>query len=682
MKIKNALKALSTSAGPKPNSGGVGTAETNDGGGGSLSSDSRDGDENSLKVYATKITGLPDQARPVIHLQLSSPIESQTLTSLFDPLDLEKEGSITTFRGVETDMATLEFKVEDKNKELVDAGGTAMDKTDNRMIGSSAAYSVIPMCEIDFLGGGVKRKVTELNVAIVLDNDSAGTSSNKNDCDGTRATKSEDEKTNTKADGSEEKAADADVLDNEGQDVITEADENNVSTTESCKETDENDEMIVKSKVDGVKDITSDESIEKIDTSTDNDDVFLDARAREESIRLLTSDPEILSTKSDESTSDPEFLDSKSEEDAVFVASASVVEEEVANASTSDLNDVVPSLEEDGETSTHTTHEPPSTNVDDEDVANAFTSDPNDVVPSLEEDGENITDATHEPPLTNADDGQVENIHKIPTTATSTTTLKEEEEEKSSTSKKNEETNIIDAPTTHEPPSTNVDDVQVEDLHEIPTTATSTTTLKEEEGSLPYKENEETNINGALNTKMMKLPEGEETSIIIDVRDEEQSSSPTVTGSTPTKSSLATGLLLPTCTIDIHIEFNPSTKDEKNGLSDLLENASTKKAQAINRLRKAAEAINRVKQSTSETASTSMVTKPAGAVKSGFLNRPNKPSSTKKEPWRMVRWYMRVLGPQSLVRVAFPVAKNYLMFIGGLFLMHYQGYQLALPPPV
>ena len=45
-------------------------------------------------------------------------------------------------------------------------------------------------------------------------------------------------------------------------------------------------------------------------------------------------------------------------------------------------------------------------------------------------------------------------------------------------------------------------------------------------------------------------------------------------------------------------------------------------------------------------------------------------------------WYDKHLGPESLLRMIFPIARNYLVFAASVALMHYKGQLLALPPPV
>jgi len=478
VKIKVALRAIDT---PKPTSspGGESAKEEhgNDG----------DSDGNLLKVYATKITGLPDNCKPMIHLQLSSPIESQTLTSLFDPIDTDKEGSFAIFRGVETEVATLELTLNDANLKVYDNG--TGDNSCSGTVGTSAAHPVIPMCEIDFLGGGIRKKVTDLSVAIVTDSntspsDSASLGESKEEKKEDTSTKAENEEKITTPEAEEEKEG----AENEEKIATPEAEEEKEEADKG------NDEIDAKVEATEADDKTNeevngtDETEAKSDVVAESDeDLFEDATSKTGS----------------------ESVDAKSEfSDGVVVPAASVISEE---------------------------------------------------------------------PVPDTITGKDDDIEK-----------EEEEEEEE----------------------------------------------KEESNSQP---------------------------------------------STTTPPATTTSVLLPTCSIDIRVEFNPSPRDEKDALYDLLNKASKKKAKAIDRLRKAAAAMNQAK-ATAATSST-MVTK-SDAVKSGFLNRSTKSSLAKKEPMVLVRWYRKVLGPQSLLRVVFPLAKNYLLFFGGVFVMHYQGYQLALPPPV
>jgi len=601
---------------------------------------------------------------------------------------LTKEGSVAIFRGVETDAATLEFEVEDENRSAKCDNGNSKDHRVGSIIGSSAAYSVIPMCEIDFLGGGIKRKITDLTVAIVLDNDSVAVVPNTTESSCTNDPKNGEEKLELKVNGNDEKLTEAESLEHECHAAVEESKENNEISTfqdsktddnkvniidaepvkneghESTKSTEKditisdidpntNDETIIVSKVDDVKGKTSDETATKVQESVDDSDVFLDAITKEDSIRGFATDHE--------------FLDSKSEEeDGVFVSSAEVEEEVVKDV-----------------TSTIT-----------EGVLNPVISKPNDV--PLETQSNIAANEISNPASSTKAEGIKENDtigNTIPASpvedvkvATDVTT-KGDDVIPSMNEKVEKNTAVIDTINTTVPSSNLGDGQKKDDTLDISATDSITTTEEVEKeviAPLTTSAEEEANTNDTLISDKNDKDQ-EETSMIADDRDdilEEESSISIRSESSTTKVSRVAGLLLPTCTIDIHIEFNPSIRDEKNGLSDLLENASIKKAHAINRLRKAAEVINRVKQSTSETASTAMVTRTEGAVKAGFLNKASKLSAIKKDPSKLVKWYRRVLGPQSLLRVAFPVAKNYLLFVGGLIMMHYQGYQLALPPPV
>ena len=125
-----------------------------------------------------------------------------------------------------------------------------------------------------------------------------------------------------------------------------------------------------------------------------------------------------------------------------------------------------------------------------------------------------------------------------------------------------------------------------------------------------------------------------------------------------------------TCTVTLRITYKPSSKDQREELYDLLNKASQQKAKAIDRLRKSATAAARAAPSTEITTSS----KPA--VKPGFLNK------KKREPSKLKVWYERTLGPQSFLRRAYPVAKNYVIFFGAVALFHYQGQEVAIPPPV
>ena len=98
--------------------------------------------------------GLPETAKPIVELQLSSPIEEGTLTQIFDPLnnDPSPEGSIVSFKGVETSNATLTVSAKDLDISL----------------GSSIPHDLAPICSINPME--VKDEyVTELPIAIVAE---------------------------------------------------------------------------------------------------------------------------------------------------------------------------------------------------------------------------------------------------------------------------------------------------------------------------------------------------------------------------------------------------------------------------------------------------------------------------------------------------------------------------------
>ena len=145
------------------------------------------------------------------------------------------------------------------------------------------------------------------------------------------------------------------------------------------------------------------------------------------------------------------------------------------------------------------------------------------------------------------------------------------------------------------------------------------------------------------------------------------------TAETKEEASDETTLEIPICTVTLSVEFNSSKKDQMDALYELLNTATKRKAAAIDNLRKCASAVGRT--STSQ-AQTEMANKIKSAVKSGFLNK------KKKEAGFFKKLYEKTVGPQSFLRMAFPIMKNYCLFFGAVALMHYRGNDLALPPPV
>ena len=54
----------------------------------------------------------------------------------------------------------------------------------------------------------------------------------------------------------------------------------------------------------------------------------------------------------------------------------------------------------------------------------------------------------------------------------------------------------------------------------------------------------------------------------------------------------------------------------------------------------------------------------------------------KKEDGFRLILYQRAIGPNSIARKLFPLAKNYIIFFGAVTLMHFRGQEVALPPPI
>ena len=131
----------------------------------------------------------------------------------------------------------------------------------------------------------------------------------------------------------------------------------------------------------------------------------------------------------------------------------------------------------------------------------------------------------------------------------------------------------------------------------------------------------------------------------------------------------------PVCTVTLKIEFEPSKKDQKDELYDLLNKVSKRKAAAIDKLRKSAAAVSRLAAQDSPSKGDDKAGA-SRAVKPGFLNK------EKKEAGFLKRLYERTIGPNSLFMMLAPIAKNYVIFFGTVAFMHFQGQQLALPPPV
>lgn len=124
------------------------------------------------------------------------------------------------------------------------------------------------------------------------------------------------------------------------------------------------------------------------------------------------------------------------------------------------------------------------------------------------------------------------------------------------------------------------------------------------------------------------------------------------------------------CTVTVKVTYKASAKDQREELYELLNKASQKKATHMVELQKAARLAHH-----------STATAPAPAVQRGFLNKAA--GKKEKEPNRMLQWFQRNLGPNSIfVSAILPAAKNYLIFLGVTVLFHFKGQELALPPPL
>lgn len=137
------------------------------------------------------------------------------------------------------------------------------------------------------------------------------------------------------------------------------------------------------------------------------------------------------------------------------------------------------------------------------------------------------------------------------------------------------------------------------------------------------------------------------------------------------KEASSSGLIKPLCTVALKMVFKPSGKDIKEALYELLNKASLRKSQAVDRHQKEQRSAM-----TAASSSNSPDKKPA--IKAGFLNKKAK----KDEESKLLQFYNKWLGPKSLGRVIFPIAKNYVIFFGAIIMMHFKGQELSLPAPV
>jgi hypothetical protein len=130
------------------------------------------------------------------------------------------------------------------------------------------------------------------------------------------------------------------------------------------------------------------------------------------------------------------------------------------------------------------------------------------------------------------------------------------------------------------------------------------------------------------------------------------------------------------CSVVFRVTYKPSAKDQREELYELLNKVSERKTKYVGELQQAAIMSHR---STSSTSSSTV-------VRSGFLNKSppqkSKQQQQQKKPSQWKRLYEKTIGPQSMIRIIFPVAKNYIIFFGAVILFHFRGQELALPPPV
>lgn len=194
-------------------------------------------------------------------------------------------------------------------------------------------------------------------------------------------------------------------------------------------------------------------------------------------------------------------------------------------------------------------------------------------------------------------------------------------------------------------------------------TPSTTETPSESEPVKEEKEEEEESI---------ELVEADETT-------EEKVAETTTTTDAPDAS-----IVIPICVVKFRMEYTPSIEDKKQALYEKLNEASRRRALAIENLRKAVtlkpSASNAVTTSTgTTTAAASKSKNPKPAVKPGFLN---KSSKAKKKVNPIFAFYQKNFGPTSMLRKAIiPIAKNYVIFFGACIFMHFRGQELSLPPP-
>jgi hypothetical protein len=138
---------------------------------------------------------------------------------------------------------------------------------------------------------------------------------------------------------------------------------------------------------------------------------------------------------------------------------------------------------------------------------------------------------------------------------------------------------------------------------------------------------------------------------------------------------------IPVCVLSVHLEYTPSLNERRDALYNKLNEVSKRKAAAIEALRKSAAAVNRAR---AEQGISSDNAEKSTAVKAGFLKKHKASGSDEKHtpPPFLKRVYEKTFGPQSMLWVIGPIAKNYVIFFAVSVFFHCKGDLLALPPPV
>lgn len=145
------------------------------------------------------------------------------------------------------------------------------------------------------------------------------------------------------------------------------------------------------------------------------------------------------------------------------------------------------------------------------------------------------------------------------------------------------------------------------------------------------------------------------------------------------KESSTTKLELPIYTLTVQLEYTPSSNDRRDALYAELNEVSKRKVAAINELRKQAVIANRATMDAAPSKETAVGNKKP-AVKPGFLNKSSKATESTPPFWK--RYYEKTIGPNSMLWVVGPIAKNYVIFAGVSLFIHFKGDLLALPAPV